>query len=701
MRLFALIVAALSAFVVVATPAAGDPVGATDGETLTVDEITPQAVDPDDEITLNGSLANTTDEALDEVRIRLRYSSTPLQSREELADFAEGDRGIPQVFGPEWDADGSMEPGARQQYSLRFDADDLTLGGFGVYPIAVEAVDAAGQQLAAVRTFLPYLPDDVDVEPTQIAWVWPLMDRPHRADADTFLTDSLAQDVIPGGRLSRLLTAGEQGAPVTWAIDPGLLDDVDRLSGEGSQLLVDAAESPGPTGPSFEELEADTNAQLWLDQARDTLEGESILATPYANPDISALLAGGMDTDADAGVTLGRQTVGEVLNYDADRELAWPPNGHVDEETARFLVDKGADTILLRESVLPSDPWSGATHPPAVELPFETDEGEPAVGVVADAQLTSALSVNGQSRADSALALQRFSAETVMIAAEQPDAEQSVVAVPPTQWDPGPELATGVLEASQDLPWLDPVDLTDVADGAQPIEDTGRQGPEYGAGGSWIGGEDNVERMEELHGSLRLFNSILVDDEDPFRRSVLRLESAAWREDDSEAAQAMDRTEVAVEEATNDVRILPGEPVMMASKTGEAPILVANDLPYSVSVTLSVFSENSERLAVGDYTETMEIGPGSRTTVHVPLSATVNGRTLLHLNLHNPDGEPISAQETTQPVNVTGLGTSALLVSGAAAALLLALMLPRAIRKWRRTRTRKVEHVSSKEPGGD
>ena len=105
------------------------------------------------------------------------------------------------------------------------------LTSFGVYPLAAEVVGQDGAALIAERTFLPYWPGKARQNPKRqdIAWIWPLIDRPDRSACGGLLSNRLAASLTPHGRLGGLLAAGRDYAArthLTWAVDPALLSSV-------------------------------------------------------------------------------------------------------------------------------------------------------------------------------------------------------------------------------------------------------------------------------------------------------------------------------------------------------------------------------------------------------------------------------------------------------------------------------------------
>ncbi|WP_239648728.1 DUF6049 family protein [Nocardiopsis chromatogenes] len=704
---------------------------------LVVEEIGPEAVEPDSTVRIEGEVTNTTGAALDGVSVRLRYSGYPFQDRSRLGDFASAEGPADQrtpAYGPKSEVDGALEPGESARFRIEADAADLDLDGFGAYPVAVEALDGGGGHLATVRTFIAYEGSGGAPSPVDIAWVWPLMDYPRRTDDDTFLSTDLAASVGPDGRLGRLLTAGAQDpgltldpesaeatpspdgegsevspspsasaddgeegdedggdgdeadrVPVTWAVDPGLLADVDRLA-SGSYNVLEETDVPGKgeTLP-VRTVEADPGARVWLDRTADALQDAPLITTPYANPDVSALLDAGLEDDLDAAVRLGDETLLRTLGLEADPAYALPPGGLVDTATLDYYAAQGAETFLLSETAMPARSW--VEHTPSAAAPLEVDGGE-ATGIVMDPGLTEALGRPSRTAGEAALAQQRFIAETAMIGGEHTGDDRTVVAMPPTTWNPGEEFASGVLEASEDLPWLSTVELPDVE---PPGGESERRGP---AGGDATAdsrlGQEHMERVDDIRGTVRLFNSILVEeDADPYGPAVLRAESAAWREEEARAARSLGLIGASVRNGLASVRIVPTEPVTLASKTGTIGVIIANDLQgddETVRIKLAMFSENPERMKIDDYQDEMEIGPGQKTTVYVPLEARINGRTMLYLSLQNTQGEPISSEETITPVNASGLGYQAMIIGGLGALVLIVALTPRVLRKWARKR---------------
>ncbi|WP_420156758.1 DUF6049 family protein [Nocardiopsis sp. CNT-189] len=718
----AILIPALAAFSPVRTPSAAPAETDPDEAPLVIDAITPEAVEPDSTLRITGEITNTTGAALDDLAIRFRYSGYPFHQRAQLAEFGEG-RGDGQTpaRGPSVDVDAPLEPGESAAFTLKVKAGKLGLDGFGVYPMAVEALEG-GSEIATVRSFLPYEGEKAP-SPVDMAWVWPLMDYPRRTDDDTFLSTDLAASVGPNGRLGRLLAAGAQddsltldpgeaadpqetpepeesesardttsapasdGAdrvPVTWAVDPGLLSDIERLAAGPHQVLEDPAAAGDALEPPAQTHEADPAARVWLDGAASALESGHVIATPYANPDVSALLAADLGADLDASVSLGRDALASALGIEADGAYALPPGGLVDKATLDFYAEQGATRFLVSDTQMPRRPWVEHTPDAGAELPAG-GSGE-STALVVDSGITDALGQPSRDPGEAALARQRFIAETAMISGEHTGGDRTVVAMPPATWNPDPEFARSALAASEELPWVDAVELGDVE---PPSGDPERQEPSGGAVKKARLDGDHLDAVKDIRGSVRLFNSILVEDVDPFRTAVLRAESAAWREEESRRPLSVRLVGSAVQAGLGKVRIIPTEPVTLASKTGTIGVIIANDLEdedLAVQVKLSMFSENPERMSIGDYTDEMEIGPGRKTTVYVPLNARINGRTMLYLSLQNSMGEPVSSEETLTSVNATGLGNQAMIISGIGALVLVVALTPRALRKWARKR---------------
>lgn len=772
------------------TPASAEPDEEGAASPLVVDRITPDAVDEDSTLRVAGEVTNTTGETVEDVTVRMRYSRHPFTSRDELDDFASGEDWQPSASGPDEEFKGKLEPDGTLEYSLSTPAEDLDLGSYGVYPMVIEAVDADGASLGAQYTFLPYTAAD-DVPTLDLAWVWPLMDSPQRADDDTFLSDELHGSVGADGRLGRLLEAGAQvplsfeagdedlveelgleedqggeespeatdessptageeatseesadsvspeaseegtdeeadpsaapeedgeedggeerpsrteGIPVTWSVDPGTLDDILRMAAADHQVLEgpldDPVEEPGSEGRA-----ADEAAQVWLREARGVLAADTVVASPYADADLVALLLNDMNGDAEASLRLGQEAVARALALEADDRFAVPAEGMMDERVQELFTEHGAHRFLLSEEALPPASWMSTTPGAQAPLPASGDEeaDEEPYALVSDSGLTDVLSMPSWEPGESALALQRFAAETAMIAGESGEDDRVVVAAPEPGWDPSPEFASGVLRATDDLPWLSPerldrVELPDSKDREETRQELDYPDQAYGDGLS----STYLGQIEDVSRDVRLFNSILVGDSDPFRPALVRLESVHWR--DREALAGATRTLVvkSVQSRREDVRVIPGEPVTLASRTGTTGVLVANDLEdEAVYVYLSLYSENSERLSIGEYTHHFEIAPGAKTTVYVPLSARINGSTNVHVSLQNADGEPISSQDTLIQVNATGLGTQALLISGIGLLILVAALAPRALRKWARKQAARAKAAEAGEgPAG-
>jgi len=91
-----------------------------------------------------------------------------------------------------------------------------------------------------------------------------LVDQPHRDFQGNFFTDDFASTLLPTGSLGiKVFTPATR--PRTWLIDPALLEDVQALAVKS------------------------VDAQNWLLQLKTISSEDSIIAVPYAHPDLSLL----------------------------------------------------------------------------------------------------------------------------------------------------------------------------------------------------------------------------------------------------------------------------------------------------------------------------------------------------------------------------------------------------------------------------
>jgi hypothetical protein len=152
------------------SPGGVRPAGAAPLPGLVVDQITPEV--PRDlraPITITGTVTGTPGSR---VRVRLRWSH-PVKSREELATYAAG-----QGYSPLFETKVQTTPlddTGKLPFQITTTPQSLRMSQAGVYPFAVEVLDAAtDQQLAIDHTFLTYIPQDATLKRTRIAVALPV-----------------------------------------------------------------------------------------------------------------------------------------------------------------------------------------------------------------------------------------------------------------------------------------------------------------------------------------------------------------------------------------------------------------------------------------------------------------------------------------------------------------------------------------------
>ncbi|MFC6883649.1 MULTISPECIES: DUF6049 family protein [Actinomadura] len=668
-----------------AQPDAERPQGARRSQVgVALTRVSPKPVGEKSKITVTGLAQNRSGHQLPGASIRLRYGARPFSSRGQLDQYAEAPASqLPGVLTTR-PLPGLQGSGGRQGFSFTVPARTLRLSGFGVYPIGVEVVNAAGQTVGGVTTFITFMPKRRDFTPVSVGWVWPLIDRQHRANDETFMDDRLSKDLARGGRLDDLLSAPAQSkTPVTWAIDPALVDDVQRMT---RSYTVRAPRSEDKT-----RKKAAPAASAWLNALKQSarLPSYSYFVTPYADPDAISLVRNKMYSHLSVAYDpKNTGFVAEHLGKQPTTHIAWPAAGTAGPETLNRLADldlKGGGAFLMSSAYF-QDPPQGlaANATTAVQAGGETKKT-----LAYDQKLNEIVSGDTRTPGAAVLTEQRFLAETAMIAAEAPNARRTLVVAPSRHWNPAPGLAKRLLDYTRGAPWLAETSLDKIMN-ARP-QDRAFQGyPER-----YENSELSVKYLDGVRGVARRassFSAVLADERHiSYERAILRLESAAWRGRYGRAHAARDELSDELADDMNRVRIIinPQRRRSLAGSSGKFPVTIVNELrDQRIKVLLTAESENRAKLQIGQLDERdreIVLDSGQKVQKWIPAQAAGNGNFRVHLQLMTPGprSRKFGAGEDIT-IRTTGYGQLSLLIIGGGLAVLFVGVGVRAMRARRR-----------------
>jgi Family of unknown function (DUF6049) len=687
-----------------ATMATAQPAG-TPQVSLAITSLTPAYATPGKTVTVTGTLTNDSGAALQDLSVQLDSSSVTIESRNELQEYANGSvqLAVP-IADAVTDLPATLAPRATTRWTVTLHPVQVPLTSFGVYPLAAEADSPVFGQLAEDRTFLPFWPGkrDLDPDPQQIAWVWPLIDQPRQAMCTgRLLDDGLAASLASGGRLNGLLQAGRQyagSAQLTWAVDPALLANAATMTkpyvvvGNGGECSG-TAERASPAAVS------------WLAQLKTATAGQPMFVTPYADADVAALTRDGMNADLTRAFAEGRSVASSVLGRDFTTpaassdtnlaDMAWPADGVANYAVLENLAGSdGITTVVLDSSTMPASPQVDFT--PTAQTTTPDGEGPKLTVLLSDdtiTQIIGSADSPSTSKATAFAVAQRYLAETAMIAAEEPSVARSIVVTPPRRWDPPAGLASDLLRETVSAPWLQPTSLGDLADAQHPAGQVHRQAPDAVSKAAL--GPSLLAQARQLDQQVKLLQSIQQTPDPALDYGVAGVESTAWRGggDLQGSAQAQQFSRyLSGQEAK--LRISGPKRITLAGLKGPVPVSVTNGLGYTVRVKLEADPNNG--ITVKSPPVLLVIPPGQQQIKKVEVAAATAGLATLRLRLVTPEGAPLSAQDTVY-IQATHYGTLALVIIGAALAVFVLTSVTRAVRRRRRSR----DGPAGPDPGPD
>lgn len=682
--LLAVLSAALLAPSVAVAPGAAAAISSRQGVELTLTSITPDyATERATEIKVTGRVHNAGGTALPGLRVRVRYSSQRFTDRASMSAYQADQTTLTQP--PNVSSQSSMvipelAANASQTFELTMTPAQFQLTQFGAYPLAVEVVQWDTVQLASQRTFLTYAPP-TPAKPVRnrLSVVLPVVDQPHRADDGTFVDDKLTASMTEKGRLSDLARIAEAApASVTWVVDPALFADADamtrkfRVKGESQERAADPA------------------AAAWLTSMRAALADNPVIATPYADPDVTALAHQGLDDLTGRALALGAKEAARLVKRDVKTSTYWPANGRLDAD-ALDLLAVGEPNVARIDRVL----LDAANLPPQAAVPVTPDAAStlysvmgPVTALTADAELSRVFEPDAGG--STVLSKQRLVAETATISAEPGQTQpRSLVVAPSRRWNPSPTLVTTLLRTAGKLPWLSLAPLDSIKATRTQVPRAGltytQQDRKQELGAKYLAA------VKEVADQARVTGLVTASAGSDFDAAVLRLTSSAWRGRQKTGRAVVKDVSAEVEKRIDKVEITgagPDRPRTLAGRDGVVPISVKNSLTAQISLFVEVTSNDRELLQV-KHREPLTIGADQSGTVQVPMTVNTSGGggdATVTVRLLTADGTPYG-EPVKLIVRTTGYTGIALVIVGAALTVMLAAVATRVLRRRSERRT--------------
>ncbi|HUB42388.1 MAG TPA: DUF6049 family protein [Streptosporangiaceae bacterium] len=676
---------------------------------VAITDMTPQHAGPGSTITVRGTVTNSSRQPISNLSVQLLASSTPLSTSAELrpGGAAQDDQAGRPVRRGIWKSGNELQPGSTDRWYVQVKASSIGMTRFGVYPLTARAQSAAEGPLAAAGTYLPYVParkgpyGSSIPSRTKIAWALPLIDKPLLGQAcQGSQAQALAASLRGSGRLGQILEAAGDSAGtadaysaaarstgtarsgavrseqvqslsaydgVTWAVDPALLANVKALEGCGSS-------EPGWA----------STAKSWLTELRRVTAAEPVFFTPYADPDIGALISHNHLPDVRRAFTLGRSIGQQILPATVRSSgvqsqasgIAWPADGVGGLTTVETLPAMGVTTLLVGSSALLAEQQSTVVR-------TLNDVGHHMTVMLANAPLSRLLAAGGSTAAattgGSAFAtVQDFLAQTALTA-EQDQPGGPIIVAPPQRWDPATGLAADLLAETASAPWLSPASLTSLAAGKH-IPDV----PDPGwAGSSARISKKELGRLDRVDHGISELDSMAAKPNDSLPLALATIESSAWRGKSQATARAMLTTVLSkIDKQESGVQIFAEPRVTLGGLKGSVPVSIDNRLGYAVKVALSLHSDTAGVKITPVPDGVVTVPPHTALTVRLHVQATQVGSSTVTMSLLNKKFQPLPHPTVeSMTIEATQVGVLGVIICAAAIGVLLIAYAARAVRR--------------------
>lgn len=619
-------------------------------------------VQPGADLTVTASLTNTGTTTIDASSLQVALDQEVIDTRAGLAEWltppddsstVDSDAIITDVAVP------LLQPGEEHIVQAVIPAASVTLDDWGVHGITGTVVQGDGTESVAHSSIVFNAAEDAPA-PAQVAVAIPITTQPGQTGLIPEAT--LATLTADDGLLTRELDS-VVGRPVGILIDPRIIVSIRALgSSAPSSATAWLTRLQGAANPIYPLSYADadvaamsqagapqllvpTSFDYALDEA-DFVDLVPPTTTPTPSPvaGTAAVQPGGAatETPSPSPAPDAVPDTNALLAWDyTGTSIAWPRDNTVIANDVPYFAGNGLTTSILSSSnvALPSSPSAGVVGVSGSTVLVSDDTVSRALRDAAGA-LTATERQKSLSDLASGLAV---------VASEDDGTSRTILA---TFDRTAPADGTALADALSSLDTLSwssttsfdgfaaqaPATEAAIVDQPEPAERTGQ-----------------VASLLASENQVAAFSSIITDPTDLLgenRANIMSLLANSWASNSggwNVAMQAQaDRSTVTL----GSVSIVSGSPINLVSNTGDMPILVQNNLPYPVNVTVRLAPSNFRLVVQNEVTITVEAASSKQ--AKVPITAGVaNGDTIVRAELISPTGILISGQPTFIPVNVS------------------------------------------------
>ncbi len=504
----------------------------------------------------------------------------------------------------------------------------------GVYPVVVEATDAAGETVEELVTYLVRL-DDPDPASAALAVgvVVPLTAEPGVAlDGSPYLPDETTNALE-----RRIDVLANSTTPLT-------------LLPAGGSLTSLAARDPGGT-------EA-------VQKLATALGRRQLLGAPYVPLDLGAWVQSGLTDDVATQYRAGAQATEAALGSTPDGRTAVLDRS-VTPAALDTLQQMGVESVVVPSGQL--EPASGRVAGVTFTELFDvsTANGTLLRAVAADDELADRLAGGG----DAILAANQTLAELAVLHLDRSREGQGTALIVRDGTNPD-ALATllagltgrdGADSGAPGAPMIAPVTLDDLAVGVDAAVTISRgntttlvrtyQSDPPASLGTY------PEDLRQADRSLAGLVSLVPDDQERQRQVEQSILTSGWRTfGPAERNAYLGAAEASIEATTNEIVVPAQQVVTLTSRSGKVPLNLENRLPYPVRVRILLSSAKLD-FPEGAVIE-QELDAATTTRLDLPVTTKASGAFPLDVTIRSADGSlPVTTTRfTVRSTAISGVG---------------------------------------------